>query len=155
MQTGFWKRWRTLALVVFLVAGTGCADQGGKNQPGVDVLFDGRPHISHEAVYYNGKAVGKIGSTEVRGTTVCRLTIIIAPEFKNQIGGNWAFYVDGGRLIAVRLNNSLAPPAEGAKLCGFNTKGDFAWFKFKTLLSDRVYHAIKRADALFRRFENS
>lgn len=154
MYAGLWCRKFLVALIIAILA-AGCS-QGVKNDSGVYVMFDGRPNLSSDHhVYYNGFTVGEIKAVEFKGSTITRMTIAIAPQYKNRVDDHWAFYVDRGRLLAVRLKGGGAPLRDGDKLCGFKTSTAYHWFKFKTLLSDRAYKAGKRANHLFARFEYS
>ncbi len=140
-----------LALVAVAVA-AGCQNTNGD---GIHVMFRGIPKIHHTEVYHHGRVVGFIldQSTVVGGASM--VTIRISPDYKQHAGQHWAFYVDMGRLTAGRLNSSGNPLKTGDRLCGFQSKAAFNWFKVKTLLGDRISAAGRRAEKLHRRFTQS
>ena len=65
---------------------------------------------------------------------------------------NWVFFVDNGRLTAFRIAPLGKPTTQGDNLCGFGSKAALNWFRFKTLLTNRIYKARQIADTLTRRF---
>jgi hypothetical protein len=80
------------------------------------------------------------------------ITIDFLPEFKKHVGRHWVFFVDNGRIQAARIGTAIRSISADERLCGFHSKSAFHWFKFKTLLSDRVYKASLRAEMLYRRY---
>lgn len=151
MCARLWRRSVFVALTISIMAATGCGN-AVKNDWGVYVMFDGRPNLNDNQVYFSGRCVGEIKAKDYKGTTITRLLVTISPEYKDQFSDSWAFYADAGRLLAVRLQGGGTPLQNGDKLCGFSSKAAFNWFKFKTLLSDRTYKASKLAENLFKRF---
>lgn len=137
--------WFGIVLMVLLI-GAGCAPQ--PSQDGQKVLFDGLINVFDSGVYYRGMQVGTIQSTETGSANVTQVTIALTPDFTPRMGNHVVFYVDGGRLEAVPLQAFGDPLEKGAPLCGFASKAEFNWFKFKTLLNDRVGAARQRALAL-------
>ncbi len=135
------------AILIFFLGGCNLSapDQG------IIVMFEGLPNLYTDTVYYNGVAIGQITSQEEQ-SAVAKVTISLAPEFEKQAGQHMAFYAAGGSLIAAKLHNFGKPLASGDKLCGFTSKAAFNWFKFKTLLNDRVAKAIQQAEELYSRF---
>jgi hypothetical protein len=136
-----------LGLVLLLLVGCDTAS----STPGLQVVFDGRPTIAQPEVFFANKVVGQITSRQMGKGSVELITIHPAPEFKNRVGRDWVFFVDRGRIRAARIGTSGKPLASDEKLCGFHSKPALKWFKFKTLLSDRVYKASRRAQMLYRR----
>jgi hypothetical protein len=134
-------------VLLFLV---GC--DKGASKKGIQVMFDGRTDIYKNEVYYSHKVVGKITSRQMGRSSVEMVTIALVPEFKRLMGKHWAFYVSNGRIWVVRIGNSGHALSAEEKLCGFHSKAALNWFKFKTLLNDRVYKASLRAEQLYRRF---
>ena len=124
----------------------------GNDRQGIHVYFESSPNIYQSDVYWFGKVVGKITDHQVGRGSVARLTIQIDPQFKERVGSHWAFYVDQGRLTAGQLSLSGDAVGAGDSICGFNSKASFNWFKFKTLLNDRVGRAMNMADQLHLRF---
>lgn len=137
-----------LGLVFLLLVGCNAAS----SKQDLQVMFDGRPHITQPDVYFANKVVGKITSRHTGKGSVEMITIGLLPEFKKRIGRHWAFFVDNGRIEATRIGSADKPVSADDRLCGFRTKSAFHWFKFKTLLSDRVYKASLRAEMLYRRY---
>jgi hypothetical protein len=133
--------------VLFLLAGCNAAAP----QPGIQVVFDGRPNIAQHEVYFANKVVGEMTSRQAGNGSVELISLNLAPEFKQQVGRHWVFFVDHGRIRAARIGSSGKPLAADEMLCGFRSKSALNWFKFTTLLSDRVYRASKRAQLLHRR----
>ncbi len=138
----------TLGLVLLWLVGCDAAS----SKPDVEVMFDGRPNIAQPQVYFANRVVGNITSRQMGKGSVEMMTIDLAPEFKKHIGRHWVFYVDNGLVRAARIGSAAKPLSEDARLCGFRSKSDLNWFKFKTLLSDRVYKASLRAEMLYRRY---
>jgi len=133
--------WFGIVLMVLLID-AGCAPQ--PSQDGQKVLFDGFTNVFDKGVYYRGTQIGTIQSTETGSANVTQITIAVSPDFKPQMGNHVVFYVDGGRLEAVQLQAFGDPLEKGTPLCGFASKAEFNWFKFKTLLNDRVSAARQR-----------
>ena len=138
----------TLGLVLLWLAGCDAAS----SKPDLQVMFDGRPNITQSQVYFANNVVGKITSRQMGKGSVEMITIDLAPEFKKHIGPHWVFYVDNGVVQAARIGSAAKPFSKDARLCGFRSKSALNWFKFRTLLSDRVYKASLRAEMLYRRF---
>ena len=136
---------------LILLLSTGCERTSSKQ--GLDIMFDGRANITQPEVYFAHKVVGEIISRQMGNGSIEMITVTLAPEFNDQIGRHWVFYVDSGRLNAATIgSDSRALITADVKLCGFHSKSALNWFKFKTLLSDRVYRASLRAERLYRRF---
>lgn len=152
MNTEVWRQFSMVVLVLFFLSILGC-DQFVQNNTSTYVMFEGRPNLHHQEVFFNGKIIGRITASDHKGSTITRLAIAIAPQFKNRVNSNWILYADRGRLKAERLQGSSAPFEDGDILCGFSSIGALQWFKFKTLLNDRSYKAAKRAEYLAKRFE--
>ena len=138
----------TLGLVFLLLVG--CDVPSSKQD--LLVMFDGLPTITQPDVYFANKVVGKITSRQMGRGSVEMITIALLPVFKREMGRHWAFFVDKGRIQAARIGSAGKPIAADDRLCGFRSKSAFHWFKFKTLLSDRVYKASLRAEMLYRRY---
>jgi hypothetical protein len=140
----FWA----LGLVFFLLVGCNAAS----SKQDLQVMFDGRPNITQPNVYFVNKVVGKITSRQMGNGSVEMITISFFPEFKKNVGRHWVFFVDNGRVQAARIGTADKSISADERLCGFRSKSAFNWFKFKTLLSDRVYKASLRAKMLYRRY---
>ena len=115
-------------------------------------MFEGNPRIYKQDVYFRGRTIGQILDQKVGGGSVYKITIRLLPEFARTAGKNWVFFADHGRLHASRISATGQPLAAGDKACGFSSKAGLTWFKFKTLLNDRVYKANQKAENLSRRF---
>jgi hypothetical protein len=137
-----------LGLVFLLLVGCDVAS----SKQGLQVMFDGRPNITQPEVYFVNKVVGKMTSRQMGKGSVEMITIGLAPEFKKHVGRHWVFFVDNGRIQAARIGTAGKPLSADDRLCGFRSKSALNWFKFKTLLSDRVYKASLRAQMLYRRY---
>lgn len=135
-------------MLIFMVAG--CAVN--QSQTGDAVLFDGPVHLFDEGVYWQGTKVGTVVNQETGSGNILRVTVDLSPELKNQMGNNMAIYVDNGRLSVARLQGIGEPLEAGTPLCGFTSKTDLHWFKFKTLLNDRITKATQRALSLQAQF---
>lgn len=151
------KRMKYIVVVVIALstfAGViGCQNTGGGD--GIHVMFKGVPKIQTTDVYHNGRVVGSIleQSTVKGGASMVKIRI--SPDYKRHAGTHWAFYTDMGRLTAGRLNSSGSPLTPGDRVCGFHSKAALNWFKVKTLLSNRISEAGRRAEKLYRRFNQS
>ena len=142
-----------LIIQLILAFAFGC--QGVDSREGFHVMFKGVPKIYHTQVYHRSQIIGSIQSTEAINSGTSMVTIRIDPEFQQYAGQHWAFYVQSGRLTAGKLNSSGQPFQAGDPMCGFLSKSAFNWFKVKTLLSDRISQAGRRAEKLHRRFTES
>ena len=139
------------ALLVFLfVSISGCQNNGGIQ--GIAVFFETAPRLYQNDVFWQGQVVGKILDNQTGRASVAKVTLKLDPQFESRAGKNWAFYVDQGRLNAGRLSPGGEKFKAGDPACGFNSKAAFNWFKFKTLLTDRVGKAARRAENLHLRF---
>jgi hypothetical protein len=121
------------------------------SQNGIAVLFDGIANLCDQGVYLNGVRIGQIQSSQLGAGNVTKTSIQLSPEAVQMLG-NLVFYVDMCRMQAIALQGIGSPFQKGAPLCGFTSKAEFNWFKFKTLLSDRIAAARRRAMALQARF---
>lgn len=149
-----YKRVILFVLISFALIGlSGC--QGTDKSDGLRVMFASSPKIYYSEVYHRGRIIGAINSTDTTPGGTSMVTIRIAPEYEKYAGRHWAFYVDRGRLTAGKLNSSGQPVRSGDRLCGFLSKSAFNWFKVKTLLSDRISQAGRRAEKLHHRFAQS
>ncbi len=137
-----------LGLTFLLLVGCNAAS----SKQGLQVMFDGRPNITQPEVYFANKVVGKIISRQMGKGSVEMITIGFTPEFKKHVGSHWVFFVDNGRIQAARIGSAGTSLSADGRLCGFRSKSALHWFKFKTLLSDRVYKASLRAQMLYRRY---
>lgn len=135
------------ALVLALL---GC-QPGGKEQ-GIQVYFNAPPTLYKQDVYWQGQAIGKILGQETGQSPVTRVTIALDAPFESKIGPNWAFFANNGRLHAGRLAIGAEASATEIYVNGFTSKAAFNWFKFKTLINDRVGKAKRRAGRLHARF---
>jgi hypothetical protein len=135
--------------LVFLLL-IGCDAASSKQD--LQVMFEGRTTITQPEVYYANKVVGKITSRQKGRASVEMITIDLAPEFKKRIGSHWVFFIDSGRIQAARIGSADKPLSADVRLSGFRSKSALNWFKFKTLLSDRVYKASLRAEMLYHRY---
>lgn len=142
-----------MVFLMAMAAMTGCQNIAGGE--GIHVMFRGIPKIHHPDVFYHGRVVGSILEQPSVNGGATKVTIRISPEYREHAGHHWAFYVDMGRLTAGRLSSSGEPIAAGDTMCGFQTKTAFNWFKVKTLLSDRIAEAGRKAERLHRRFIQS
>ena len=142
-----------LTIITSIAVLNGC--QPKADQEGIYVMFKGAPKIHRTEVFLNGRTVGKIQDQQTATGAVTKITIQIDPEFEHHAGHHWAFYVEHGRLTAGRLNTSGKPVKAGDRVCGFDSKSSFNWFKVKTLLSNRISTAMRRAEKLFLRFDQS
>ncbi len=138
-----------LTLLIVVVA-TGCAPK--TSGEGYVAMFDGPVSVADQDVYFTGVKVGTIAAMETSASNVTRVVISPLSEFKAQIGAHLVLYAHAGRLEVSRLKSIAEPLEEGMPLCGFATKSELRWFKFKTLLSNRVSAAQKRALSLSARF---
>lgn len=151
------NKFRSIALGMMALMGIagviGCQNTAGGE--GIYVMFKGAPNIYHTAVYHRGRVVGSILEQSTSDGGASQVTIRIAPDYARYAGHHWAFYVENGRLTAGKLNSSGKSVEPGDRMCGFHSKTAFVWFKVKTLLSDRVSKAGRRAEKLHRRFTTS
>jgi hypothetical protein len=141
-----------IALMVFASV-FGCQMNSGDE--GIHVMFKGVPSIDQKAVYYNGRVVGAILEQSADHNGASQVTIRIDPDFRQYAGHHWAFYAQMGRLTAARLKNAGPPLQPGDIMCGFQSKAAFNWFKLKTLLSNRISEAGRRAEKLNLQFSQS
>ena len=145
------RLWSAVALMVIFIGLIGCNPMTSR-QEGINVMFEDNPRIYKQDVYYHGKTVGHVLNQTAGGGSVYKVTIRLLPEYGKEAGRHWVFYADNGALNASRISAAGQPLTAGDKACGFGSKAAFNWFKLKTLLSDRVYKANQKAEALYRRF---
>lgn len=145
------RRWGGMVMTLIIIAlVAGCAKAP---QEGYVVMFEGSIRLYDNGVYFNGTNVGEVLTTEKGSGYVTRLMVHFNPEFINKIGQNVALYVDGGRLAVDKLQGIGGRSEEKTPLCGFGSEAAFNWFKFKTLLKDRIPAATQRALALQARMD--
>ena len=137
-----------VALIITAVCG--CAQNATQN--GYTVMFDGSLYLSDQGVYYNGMQVGTVQSVDTKGANVTRVLISPNSDFADQVSNNLVLYAHAGRLHVDKLASLGNTISHDVPLSGFVSKSDLNWFKFKTLLSDRVSAAKKRAVALQAQF---
>lgn len=147
------QRWLiTGILVLVVVLGIGTLTttppEPGGNGGGYAIVFDEMPKLYDEQIFFANESVGKIQS-RVEGTSgVVKIMVDLNVEFVDQFGNSIAFYPDHGRLTAVKLQTTGESLPKNAVLCGFSSKGALTWFKLKTIFSNRVTAAGRRAEAL-------
>ncbi len=136
-------------ILMFLVL-AGC--QPGGQQDGIHVMFEEKPRINGDGVFWHGQTIGTVSGIQVGNNAITKVTVRLDNPFKQHAGHNWAFYVHRGRLMADRLSITGESVATGDHVCGFSSKAALNWFKIKTLLNNRVSKAKRRAQSLERRF---
>jgi hypothetical protein len=141
-----------IALMVFASV-FGCQMNSGDQ--GIHVMFKGVPRIDQKEVYYNGRVVGSILEQSADHNGASKVTIRIDPDYRQYAGHHWAFYPQMGRLTAARMKTAGPPLQPGDIMCGFQSKSAFNWFKLKTLLSNRISEAGRRAEKLNLQFSQS
>jgi hypothetical protein len=151
MNVSEMRYWIAVMLSMAVIGLVGCNPMTSSQQ-GLGVMFDSPPRIFKQEVYYRGQAIGRILDQKTGQGSVHKVTIQLAPEHINKAGSNWVFYVDNGRLTAFRIAAFGNPAANGDNICGFSSKAALNWFRFKTLLTNRIYKANQIADVLTRRF---
>jgi hypothetical protein len=145
------RYWIAVVLTMAVIGLVGCNPMTSSQQ-GCGVMFESPPQIYKQEVYYQGQTIGRILDQKTGQGSVHKVTIQLAPEHFNKAGSNWVFYVDNGRLTAFRIAALGNPPAKGGNICGFSSKAALNWFRFKTLLTNRINKATQIAGALTRRF---
>lgn len=149
------KRWcnaLTLLVIVTVASFYGCAPKS--THEGVMVMFEGPLSMYDDGVYFNGMSVGSIKSVDANSANITSVIVALNPDFKKQLGDRFVVYLHAGRLEMDALRSYGEPLDAGVPLCGFTSKGAVRWFKFKTLLKDRVAAANKRAQVLYAQFIN-
>lgn len=145
------RLWSAIALVIIFCGLMGCSPMTS-SQEGIDVLFEANPRIYKQDVYYRGQTIGQVLNQEAGAGSAYKVTIRLLPEYGRAAGKHWVFYASNGSLNASMISASGQRLAAGDKTCGFGSKAALNWFKLKTLLTDRVYKANQKAEALSRRF---
>jgi hypothetical protein len=145
------RHWSTIVIAMAVIGLIACNPMNSSQQ-GHGVVLEGQPRIYKQEVYYHGQTIGKILDQKIGKEWVQKITIQLLPDHQNIIGSNWVFYVDQGRLNAFKIAAFGKPLPKGANICGFSSKAALNWFRFKTLLTNRIYRANQIADALTRRF---
>jgi hypothetical protein len=145
------KRWIAIVLAVAGIGLAGCNPMTSSRQ-GLGVVFENPPRIYQQEVYFRGQTIGQILDQETGRGSVHKVTIQLAPEHLNKAASNWVFYVDKGRLNAFQIAAFGNPPDPEANICGFGSKAALNWFRFRTLLTNRIYKAGQIANDLTRRF---
>lgn len=145
------RYWIAIALAMVCIGLVGCNPMTS-NRQGRGVMFESPPRIYKQEVYYGGRAIGRIVDQKTGHGSVHKVTIQLSPEHINKSDSNWVFYVEKGRLTAFRIAPFGNPAAQGDNICGFGSKAALNWFRFKTILTNRIYKARQIADILTRRF---
>lgn len=140
-----------IVLALCMIFWTGCS-LSGNEKDAIQVMFDGKPQIYSQNVFYMGQSIGAVTEQASSGGSVFRVSVRLEPEFEKTFGRHWVFYVDNGSLQAARIHGSGKPMESGDAVCGFRSNAALTWFKVKTLLNDRVYKATREAQSLARRF---
>ena len=122
-----------------------------QKKEGYAVFFNAKPKLYSNSIYYANQQIGQILSSTQGTAGVLKMVVDIEKDFVDTMGANIAFYPDHGRLNIVRLQTE-GPPVSGDELfCGFSSKAGLNWFKFKTLLKNRILAAQRRAQDLHRK----
>jgi hypothetical protein len=145
------RYWVAIVLAMAGIGLAGCNPMTSGRQ-GRGVMFESSPQIYKQEVYYRGRAIGKILEQKTGNGSVHKVTIQLSPDHMDKADSNWVFFVDNGRLTAFRIAPLGKPTTQGDNLCGFGSKAALNWFRFKTLLTNRIYKARQIADTLTRRF---
>ena len=145
------RYWIAIVLTMVGMGLAGCNPMTS-NRQGRGVMFESPPRIYNQHVYYSGQTIGKILDQKTGKGSVCMVNIQLSSEHISKADSNWVFYVDDGRLNAYRIAPFGNPLAQGEHLCGFNSRAALNWFRFRTLLTDRIYKVRQIADTRARRF---
>ncbi len=149
------NRWGYLWIAICLFVVVGCTIQSDQ-QDGFAVMFDRMPKINDENnLYYKGMIVGSIHSRTVGAGNVAKIIVTLKEDFARYNGNNLALYLRNGRLEVAKLTAIGQPLQNGDLLSGFSSRAGLNWFKFKTLISDRINAAKYRARNLNDRFGSS
>ena len=140
-----------VGLALFYLGAAGCS-QSGSGQEGIQVMFERNPRIYKTEIYYFGQVIGEVIDQKPGNGAAYKVVVRLNSDYAKDVGQHWVLYADNGCLNAATLYVSGQPLAAGGKLCGFDSKAALNWFKFKTLLTDRVYKATQKAELLSRRF---
>ncbi|GEM_PF-2361109 len=144
-------RQAVLGAVLALMVISGCIRPAGED--GISIMFDRRPLLFEETVYFNGIKVGKVGGVDVGAGGITRVNFIPADEFRSQLADNLVFYVSNGRLMAAKIRNFGRPLKEGGVMCGFGSRSALYWFRLKHALGDAARVAAARAASLAEQFQ--
>ena len=118
---------------------------------GYTVFFDAKPKLYGDLIYHANQQIGQILSSTEGAAGVLKLMVDLDRDFVDDMGTNIAFYADHGRLNVIRLQTEGPPASEDELFCGFSSKAGLNWFKFKTLLKNRISAAQRRAQDLHRK----
>ena len=140
--------------VVLAMAGIGltCCNPMTSSRQGLAVIFESPTRIYKQEVYFRGQSIGRILGQETGKGSVQKVSIQLSADHIDKAASNWVYYVDNGRLTAFRIAPFGNSRDQGANICGFNSKAALNWFRFRTLLTNRIYKAGQIADTLTRRF---
>jgi hypothetical protein len=146
------QRWAiTGILILIVVLGIGTLrTTPPQHDAGYAIIFDKMPNVSDERIFFSNEPIGKIQSRHEGAVGVVKLVVDLNADFLDQLGNNIAFYPEHGRLTADKLQTTGEALSKDAVLCGFTSKAAFNWFKFKTILSNRISAAGRRAQALMK-----
>ena len=118
---------------------------------GYTIVFDEMPNLYEDEVYNSNQVIGHIVAKTEGTTRVSKMVVFIGDEFQPEMGTHIAFYADRGRLNVTHLQSVGTVLSKDALICGFSSKADLNWFKFLTLLKNRVSAANRRAATLYRK----
>jgi hypothetical protein len=151
MSVSGMRYWFVVVIAMACIGLTGC-NPLTSDQQGHDVIFENAPGIYKQEIYYRGRTIGRILDQKTGQGWVHKVTIQLSPEHAGKTDSNWVYYVNKGRLTAYRIAALGNPQDQGVNICGFDSKAALNWFRFKTLLTNRIYKARQMADSLTRRF---
>lgn len=143
------KRFNVLWLVLSFVLTAGCTPQTEKKDV-FYVMFEKKPALFDQTVYFKGSEIGRIISQQFGNLTITRLTIEIKSEHMEMMTSNAVFYTSGGKLNYATIENYGAPLPPLSKVLGFSSKGSIYWFKAKNLLNRSSDAALIRAIELYK-----
>jgi hypothetical protein len=118
---------------------------------GYNIVFDEMPDIRNEGIYYNNAEIGHITSILKGSKGITVLTVTLDKALVQDLGMGVVFFPDHGILNAFRIKSTTAPLPEDFVFCGFSSEAGLKWFKLRTIFSNRISSASRRALKLFRK----
>jgi len=117
------------------------------------VVFEERPVLLDERVFYDGEMIGRIESQKLRTTEnneiIVILEIFIEEKHEHMMTDKVIFYVDKGRLIYDTIGDTGKSLSRKAKIIGFKTKTVFHIFKAKNKQKNLSETAVQKAKELY------
>ena len=139
------KRYGLLAFLSIVIMTSGCSS---KESNLFYVMFPDTPNLISDAVYLNGKDIGKILSIQSGFNNITEAKITIKDGYIKNMNANVVFCLSNGKLEYVTIKGAGGLLSKETAILGFNSKLSLSWFKIKNTFANASSEAIKNAREL-------